>query len=78
MKKLLRCVSLIMIIAIISVFTAGCTANSYAIKVGNKTSGDAVLVLGGLTMQDYIALPYLDEAVEGVKTVQKTTDDLYN
>ena len=37
MKKLLRCVSLIMIIAIISVFTAGCTANSYAIKVGNKT-----------------------------------------
>lgn len=48
------------------------------IKVGNKTSGDAVLVLGGLTMQDYIAFPYLDEAVEGVKTVQKTTDDLYN
>ena len=48
------------------------------IKVGNKTSGDAVLVLGGLTMQDYIAFPYLDEAVEGVKTVQKSTDDLYN
>lgn len=48
------------------------------IKVGNKTSGDSVLVLGGLTMQDYIAFPYLDEAVEGVKTVQKTTDDLYN
>ena len=48
------------------------------IKVGNKTSGDAVLVLGGLTMQDYIAFPYLDEAVEGVKTVQKTTDELYN
>ena len=48
------------------------------IKVGNKTSGDSVLVLGGLTMQDYIAFPYLDEAVEGVKTVQKTLDDLYN
>ena len=48
------------------------------IKVGNKTSGDSVLVLGGLTMQDYIAFPYLDEAVEGVKTVQKSTDDLYN
>lgn len=48
------------------------------IKVGNKTSGDAVLILGGLTMQDYIAFPYLDEAVEGVKTVQKSTDDLYN
>ena len=48
------------------------------IKVGNKTSGDAVLVLGGLTMQDYIAFPYLDEAGEGVKTVQKSTDDLYN
>lgn len=48
------------------------------IKVGNKTSGDSVLVLGGLTMQDYIAFPYLDEAVEGVKTVQKKTDDLYN
>lgn len=48
------------------------------IKVGNKISGDSVLVLGGLTMQDYIAFPYLDEAVEGVKTVQKTTDDLYN
>ena len=29
-------------------------------------------------MQDYIAFPYLDEAVEGVKTVQKSTDDLYN
>ena len=48
------------------------------IKVGNKTSGDAVLVLGGLTMQDYIAFPYLDEAVEDVKTVQKKIDDLYN
>lgn len=48
------------------------------IKVGNKTSGDSVLVLGGLTMQDYIAFPYLDEAVEGVKTVQKKIDDLYN
>ena len=48
------------------------------IKVGNKTSGDAVLILGGLTMQDYIAFPYLDEAVEGVKTVKKSTDDLYN
>lgn len=48
------------------------------IKVGNKTSGDSVLVLGGLTMQDYIAFPYLDEAVEGVKTVKKSTDDLYN
>lgn len=48
------------------------------IKVGNKTSGDAVLVLGGLTMQDYIAFPYLDEAVEGVKTVQKPLDELYN
>lgn len=48
------------------------------IKVGNKTSGDAVLVLGGLTMQDYIAFPYLDEAVEGVRTVQKPLDELYN
>lgn len=48
------------------------------VKVGTKTSGDAVLIQGGLTMQDYIAFPYLDEAVEGVKTVQKTTDDLYN
>lgn len=48
------------------------------IKVGNKTSGDAALILGGLTMQDYIAFPYLDEAVEGVKTVQKSIDDLYN
>lgn len=48
------------------------------IKIGNKTSGDAVLVLGGLTMQDYIAFPYFDEAVEGVKTVQKPLDELYN
>lgn len=48
------------------------------IKVGNKTSGDSILILGGVTMQDYIAFPYLEEAVEGVRTVQKSSDDLYN
>lgn len=47
------------------------------IKVGNKTSGDAVLILGGVTMQDYIAFPYLEEAVDGVKTVQKSIEELY-
>ena len=47
------------------------------IKVGAKRSGDALLVLGGLTMNDYIAFPYLDEAVEGVRTVQKSSEELY-
>lgn len=48
------------------------------IKVANKQSGDAVLVVGGITMNDYIAFPYLDEAVEGTRTVQKSVDELYN
>lgn len=47
------------------------------VKVGKKQSGDAILVTGGLSMDDFIAFPYLDEAVEGVKTVQKEIDDLY-
>lgn len=48
------------------------------IKVANKQSGDSVLVVGGITMNDYIAFPYLDEAVEGTRTVQKSVDELYN
>ncbi len=48
------------------------------IKVANKQSGDAVLVVGGISMGDYIAFPYLEEAVEGTRTVQKTVDELYN
>ena len=47
------------------------------IKVGTKRSGDSLLIVGGLTMNDYIAFPYLDEAVEGVRTVQKSSDELY-
>lgn len=47
------------------------------VKVGTKRSGDALLILGGVTMTDYIAFPYLDEAVEGVRTVQKSSDELY-
>lgn len=47
------------------------------IKVGNKQSGDSVLVTGGLFMNDYIAFPYIDEAVEGTKTVEKSVDELY-
>ena len=47
------------------------------IKVANKQSGDSVLVVGGITMNDYIAFPYLDEAVEGTRTVQKSVDELY-
>ena len=48
------------------------------IKVANKQSGDAVLVVGGLSMADYIAFPYIDEAVEGTRTIQKSVDELYN
>lgn len=47
------------------------------VKVGSKQMGDSILILGGITMNDYIAFPYLDEAEEGVKTVQKSVEELY-
>ena len=47
------------------------------VQTGKIIWGDTIEIISGVTLDDYIALPYSKDAEEGVKTVHKTADDLY-
>ena len=47
------------------------------VSTGKTLYGDSIEIKSGVTYDDYIAFPYLDEAQEGVKTEQKSTMELY-
>ncbi len=50
-----------------------------AVKIGSADSyGSTVTIVQGLTLDDWIAFPYAEDAVEGVKTRKGTRDELYN
>ncbi len=48
-----------------------------AIKTGQIMWGDSIKVLGGLSMDDYIAFPHSSDAVEGVKTEKSEGFSMY-
>lgn len=47
------------------------------VQTGKIVWGDTIEIISGVTLDDYIAMPYSKDAEEGVKTVHKTSDDLY-
>lgn len=47
------------------------------VQTGKIVWGDTIQIISGVTLDDYIAMPYSKDAEEGVKTVHKTPDDLY-
>lgn len=47
------------------------------VQTGKIVWGDTIQIISGVTLDDYIAMPYSKDAEEGVKTVHKTSDDLY-
>lgn len=47
------------------------------IAVGQELYGSSVQILGGITMDDYIAFPYSADCKPGAKTVKGTLDELY-
>ena len=47
------------------------------VQTGKIVWGDTIEIISGVTLDDYIAMPYSKDAEEGVKTVHKTADDLY-
>lgn len=48
------------------------------LNTGKMMYGDTIEVKSGVTMDDYIAFPYMEDAKEGVKTEHKSSMDLYN
>lgn len=48
-----------------------------AIKTGQIMRGDSIKVLGGLSMDDYIAFPHSSDAVEGVRTKKSEGFSMY-
>jgi multidrug efflux pump subunit AcrA (membrane-fusion protein) len=47
------------------------------VSTGKIYWGYEIEITGGLTQSDYIAFPYLEDSVEGVKTKKSTIDELY-
>lgn len=47
------------------------------IKTGKIIWGDTIEVQSGVSIDDYLAIPYSKNAEEGVKTVQKSAEDAY-
>ncbi len=47
------------------------------VQTGKIVWGDTIQIISGVTLDDYLAMPYSKDAEEGVKTVHKTSDDLY-
>ena len=47
------------------------------IKTGKIIWGDTIEVQSGVSMDDYLAIPYSKNAEEGVKAVEKSSDDAY-
>jgi hypothetical protein len=47
------------------------------ISTGKIYWGYEIEITGGLSQSDYIAFPYLEDSVEGVKTKEVTIDELY-
>jgi multidrug efflux pump subunit AcrA (membrane-fusion protein) len=47
------------------------------VSTGKIYWGYEIEITGGLTESDYIAFPYLEDSVEGVKTKKSTIDELY-
>ncbi len=47
------------------------------IKTGKIVWGDTIEVQSGVSMDDYLAIPYSKNAEEGVKTVEKSADEAY-
>lgn len=47
------------------------------IETGDIVWGDTIEIKSGVTMDDYLALPTSKNAKEGVKTVRKTSNELY-
>jgi multidrug efflux pump subunit AcrA (membrane-fusion protein) len=47
------------------------------VSTGKMYWGYEIEITGGLTESDYIAFPYLEDSVEGVKTKKSTIDELY-
>lgn len=47
------------------------------IKTGKIVWGDTIEVQSGISFDDYLAIPYSKNAEEGVKTVEKSADEIY-
>lgn len=47
------------------------------VQTGKIVWGDTIEIISGVTMDDYLAMPYSKDAVEGVKTVHKEADEIY-
>lgn len=47
------------------------------VKTGKIYWGSEIEILGGLSQSDYVAFPYVADAVEGVKTRQGSLEELY-
>lgn len=48
------------------------------VKTGKILWGESLEIKSGLTMDDYIAFPYVQDAAPGVKTKRASSDELYN
>jgi hypothetical protein len=47
------------------------------VSTGKIYWGYEIEITGGLSQSDYIAFPYLEDSVEGVRTKKSTIDELY-